>query len=266
MVMSVSGVGRRAPKSAISSIASSGSSARARRLPVAEPARREEGVEAALQAEPRPGAAQVDQRLPSSRSGCTTGSPSSDGSRVDAGKDEDGLAMVLGREGLVRGDVPAERERAQLLRRGGHVVAPGRQHVSRASQRVEDSADHHHRADRVRLELERGDDAEVAAGAAHGPEEVLVLGRARPAQLAVGGDDVDREQVVDREAVLAAQVADAAVQRQAGDARRRDDAARDGEPEQLRLAVAVAPESRRPARAPSASRDRRGRRASARGR
>ena len=93
----------------------------------------------------------------------------------------------------------------------------------------------------MRLELERRDDAEVAAGAAHGPEEILVLGRARPAQLAVGGDDVDREQVVDRQPVLAAQVADAAVERQAGDARRRHDAAGHREAEQLRLAVDVAP-------------------------
>ena len=149
--------------------------------------------------------------------------------------------MVLRREGLVRRDVPEEGERAQLLRRGGHVVAPRRQHVSRVLLWVEDSAHHDHRADRVCLELEGGDDAEVAAGAAHGPEEILVLGGARPAQLAVRGDDVDREEVVDREAVLATQVADAAVQRQAGDARGRDDAARHGEPEQLRLPVAVAP-------------------------
>ena len=61
------------------------------------------------------------------------------------------------------------------------------------------------------------------------------------AELAVGGDDVDREQVVDRQAVLAAQMTDAAVERQTGDARGRDDPARHGEPEELRLPVAVAP-------------------------
>jgi hypothetical protein len=94
----------------------------------------------------------------------------------------------------------------------------------------------------VRLELEGGDDPEVAAGALNGPEEVLVLARARPAKLAVSGDDVDREQVVDREAMLAAQMADATVQRQARDTRGRDDAARHSQPEELRLPVAVAPE------------------------
>jgi hypothetical protein len=42
-----------------------------------------------------------------------------------------------------------------------------------------------------RLELEGGDDAEVAPGAAHRPEEILVLAGARPAELAVGSDDFD---------------------------------------------------------------------------
>jgi hypothetical protein len=97
----------------------------------------------------------------------------------------------------------------------------------------------------VRLKLERRDDAEVAARAADRPEEILVLGRARTAELAVRGDDVDREEAVDREPVLAAQMSHAAVQRQAGDARRRDDAPGHREAEQLRLAVRVAPRGAR---------------------
>ena len=51
--------------------------------------------------------------------------------------------------------------------------------------------------------------------------------------------DVDREQIVDAEAVLAAQVPVAAVQRQARDARRRDDTTRDRQAEDLGLAVDI---------------------------
>jgi len=73
------------------------------------------------------------------------------------------------------------------------------------------------------------------------PEEILVLGRACPAELAVGGDDVDRDQIVDRQPVLTAQMTHAAVERQTGDACGRDDSAGHREPEELRLPVGVAP-------------------------
>ena len=93
----------------------------------------------------------------------------------------------------------------------------------------------------MRPELEGRHDAEVAAGAAHRPEQVLVLRRAGPPELPVGGDDVDGQEAVDRESVLPAQMTEPAVQRQPGDAGRRDDAGRYREPEQLGLAVTVAP-------------------------
>ena len=73
-------------------------------------------------------------------------------------------------------------------------------------------------ADRVEPELEAGHDAEVAATAAHGPEQVGVLGLARRDDAAVGGDDLDRHEGVDGQAVLAGEPADAATQGQAGDA------------------------------------------------
>src|SRR3546814_4138277 len=59
--------------------------------------------------------------------------------------------------------------------------------------------------DGVQAELERGDHAEVAAAAPQRPKQVGVLVLGRPQQLAVGGHDVDGEEVVDREAVLAHQ-------------------------------------------------------------
>ena len=50
--------------------------------------------------------------------------------------------------------------------------------------------------ERVQVELERRDDAEAAAAAAHRPEQVGVLVAARGAHRPVGGDDLDRAQVV----------------------------------------------------------------------
>ena len=51
--------------------------------------------------------------------------------------------------------------------------------------------------DRVQLELEGGDDPEVAAAAAERPEQVRVLVVLAVTDLAVGGDHLGREQVVD---------------------------------------------------------------------
>ena len=90
-------------------------------------------------------------------------------------------------------------------------------------------------------ELERGDDAEVAASALERPQQVGVLVRAGADQAPVGGDDLGRDQVVDAQAMAAAQPADAAAERQAGDAGVRDQAARHREPEGLGLAIDVAP-------------------------
>ena len=94
----------------------------------------------------------------------------------------------------------------------------------------------------MKAKLELGDDPEVAAAAAQAPEEVGVLRLARLDELALGGDEVDGEQLVDRQPVLALQPADAAAERQAGDAGVGDDPARRREPERLGLAVELAPE------------------------
>ena len=62
-------------------------------------------------------------------------------------------------------------------------------------------------------------DPEVAATAAYRPEQVGVLVLARPYELALGGDDVDGEQLVDREPVLARDPADPAAEGQPGQPR-----------------------------------------------
>src|SRR5439155_8491880 len=87
----------------------------------------------------------------------------------------------------------------------------------------------------------RGHDAEVAATATEGPEEILVLLLAGHHGPAVGGDDVDREQVVEREAEAAGEVADAAAERESGDARGRNDSAGRGQPEGIGGVIEVAP-------------------------
>jgi len=73
-------------------------------------------------------------------------------------------------------------------------------------------------ADRVELEHETGDDAEIAAAAAERPEQVGVLFLARGDEAAVGEHNIGLDQIVDGEAVFARQIAVAAAQRQAGDA------------------------------------------------
>ena len=64
----------------------------------------------------------------------------------------------------------------------------------------------------IKLELEIGDDAEVPAAAPHAPEKVGVMFLARLDELAVGGDQVYGQQLIDGEAVLAHDPADAAAQ------------------------------------------------------
>ena len=64
------------------------------------------------------------------------------------------------------------------------------------------------RVERPHAEAEPGGDAEVAAAAADRPEQVGVGLGVGADELAVGGHDVGREQVVDRQAVRADQEPD----------------------------------------------------------
>ena len=88
-----------------------------------------------------------------------------------------------------------------------------------------------------------GGDAEVAAAAVQRPEQlrVLVLGGAH--RVAVGGHQLDRDQVVAGEAELALDPARAAAEGEAGDAGGGDAPAGGGEAVRLAGAVEVAPGS-----------------------
>jgi hypothetical protein len=101
----------------------------------------------------------------------------------------------------------------------------------------------------MQAEDERRHDAEVAAAAAEGPEEVGILVGAGGDALAAGQHDVGRQRVVDRQPVLARQVAVAAAEREAADPGGGDDAADRREPVLVRGAIDVAPRAPPPTRA-----------------
>jgi hypothetical protein len=124
--------------------------------------------------------------FPGHEEGCVTTGVS----RLRLAHSTHGGAVVPGREGIVRGNAPADGQRAQLLRRGGHVVAPGREERPHLLERMEDDTHHEHRADGVRLEFDRGDDAQVATRAAHGQKSssfsVGLALRSRPSRAGEG--------------------------------------------------------------------------------
>ena len=155
----------------------------------------------------------------------TIGLPCTSSGRIGSGGASSSSKIVVSSSGAVGGELAIEA-----------------QHLRGIVERVEDRPGEHDRPDRVQAVLERRDDAEVPAGAAHAPEQIGVDALARGHELAVGRDEIDGEQVVDGRAVLAHQPADPAAERQAGDPGVGDDAAHGGEPEELRLAVELAPQ------------------------
>ena len=107
-------------------------------------------------------------------------------------------------------------------------------------------------ADRMRLELEGRDDAEVAAAAAYRPEEIVVLASAGADEAAVGKHDFCGEQIVEREAVLAHEPAQSTAEGEARNAGDRDEAAGSGEAVGLERVVHLAPVAAALARGPCA--------------
>ena len=120
-------------------------------------------------------------------------------------------------------------------------LAEQRQHLLGPRHRMQHQSGDHLGPVRLRVELECRDHAEVAAAAADRPEQIGVLLDAGPAHLAVGGDDLDRAQVVGGETMAPAYPAEAAAEREPGDAGRRNDAAGHDQSERLRGAIDVGP-------------------------
>jgi hypothetical protein len=94
----------------------------------------------------------------------------------------------------------------------------------------------------VQREPERADDAEVPAAAPQGPEQVGVIVGRYPDDVALGGDDLGLDEIVDGEPVLAHEPADAAAQAEAPNPGVAHDAAGGRQTVCLGLVVDVAPQ------------------------
>ncbi len=210
-------------------------------LPVPLEARREERVEQGLQHGPRNRPSDVDRwraKRPNRREPL--------GSRLQwtrvAPYDHTHLLhLILLGEGRHRRHRYEAEPAVDVLGRATNEVAPERHQLGRLFERPENRSAVH-RADRVQPEEERGDDAEVAAAAAHRPEQVGVLIRIGGDEAAVGEHHIHLEQVVNRQAERAREVADAAAERQPADSRRGDEAARGRQPEWMCRVVYLAPQ------------------------
>src|SRR5690606_6192918 len=113
------------------------------------------------------------------------------------------------------GDVGGER---RLPGRGRVQVTPALQDGHGVLGSEVELGHQRPRARLVQLELELGDDAEVAAAAAQPPEQLAVAVPAGSDVLAVGGDEREGDDVVAGQAVLAGQPAHAAAEGEPADA------------------------------------------------
>jgi hypothetical protein len=94
----------------------------------------------------------------------------------------------------------------------------------------------------VQREPERADDAEVPAPTSQRPEQVAVIVGRRLDDVALSGDHLGLDKVVDGEPMLAHQPTDAAAEAEATDAGVTDNAAGGGQPVGLGLVVNVSPQ------------------------
>ena len=116
------------------------------------------------------------------------------------------------------------------------------QHLGGVVEWPEDRSAEHHRADGVDSVFESCGNAEVAAATAQTPEQVRFGVGVGVDEFAVGGDQIDRHQVVDGQAVLAHEVTEAAAQGQPADAGVADDTAGGSQTVGLSGAVELAPQ------------------------
>ncbi len=143
---------------------------------------------------------------------------------------------------------------AQVVSSSGASLARRRnsgRSFSASVERMHEKPGQDLRPQRVEPELERGDDAEIAAAAPQRPEEIRVFLFARSDQLAVSRDNLRRNEIVDGQPKLACGPAKAAAEREACDAGRRIDARRRCKTElfaSLSKSASVAPGSTRAVR------------------
>jgi hypothetical protein len=150
--------------------------------------------------------------------------------------------VQLGADSRQRRDRAEPDDGPELVGRVGDEVPVEAQDLGGVLGRPEHWSGHDGGADRVQREPERADDAEVPAAASQGPEQVGVIAGRRPDDVALGGDHLGLDEVVDGEPVLAHEPADAAAQAEAADAGVAHDAARGRQTMGLCLVVDISPE------------------------
>ncbi len=199
-------------------------------------------VEAALMVDVQGGSDQIHERGPELAERTDGTLTVFDGSGVAAGHGDRRPEVEVLVDNRQRRDRAEPDDVAELVRCVGDELAVEAQDVGGVLGRPEHRSGHDGGADRVQREPERADDAEVPASASQGPEQVGVIAGRRPHDLAVGGDHLGLDEVVDGEPVLAHEPADAAAQAEAADAGVADDAARGGQTVRLCLVVDISPQ------------------------
>ena len=144
------------------------------------------------------------------------------------------------------GAVDEREPAADLVGRARHVVAVGAPDAGRLGARPQHHPGEDDRADRVQVERQLGDDAEVAAAAAQAPQQLAVAIHPGAHDLAVRGDDLGSDQALAADPVHALDPAAAAAQGQPGHAGVRHAAAGDGEAVLLGGGVELAPRQAAP--------------------
>src|SRR2546430_8079222 len=129
------------------------------------------------------------------------------------------------------------RGERRLARRLYAQVSPGAKHGASRVDGKRKRGNERGARDLMQLEFEFGDDAEVATATAKSPIEIGVLGLARVDDLAVGGDHLERHDVVAGKPMLSGQPSHATAEGEATYARMRNVAGRRCQPMLLSRSV-----------------------------
>src|ERR1022692_3570124 len=140
----------------------------------------------------------------------------------------------------------------EFVRSRRHVITEVADHVNGHRPRIEEKAAHDRR-NRMGLELERNDNAEISTSAAERPKEIVVFGSAGGEHFAIGCDYLCRQQIVDRHPVFANQPANTTSESQATNTSLGHDATGNSKPEDMRFSINI-PKSRSTLYSNSASR------------
>src|SRR5204863_878601 len=125
--------------------------------------------------------------------------------------DREGLPPDDLRDYLQIGQLQGPADRGDLVRQSDRPLAVGIEDLLRPLELEEQRAGIE-LADRDEVKLDRRDDAEVPAAGPQSPEQLGLVFRIDRADLAVGGDDLDRRYGVGLDAVLPDHPADAAAE------------------------------------------------------